>query len=55
MLQGVHKIKPERSIALSEIVHIGDNPVADIGGAATVGIKSMLINSNNLTILSLLN
>ena len=55
MLQGVHSIYPEKSIALNQIVHIGDNPVADIEGAATVGIKSRLINSNNSTILSLLN
>lgn len=55
MLQGVHNIYPEKNIALNQIVHIGDNPVADIEGAATVGIKSRLINSNNLTISSLLN
>ena len=55
MLQGVHNIHPEKNIALNQIVHIGDNPIADIAGAATIGIKSRLINSNNLTISSLLN
>jgi len=33
-----------------EIVHIGDNPVADIYGANQLGIKSVLINSNQQTI-----
>lgn len=34
-------------INLENIVHIGDNPIADVGGAASVGIHSRLINSNN--------
>ncbi len=55
MLQGVQNIYPDKNIALNQIVHIGDNPTADIKGAATIGIKSLLINSNNLTISSLLN
>ncbi len=43
------------SITLKEIVHIGDNPVADIKGANEAGIESLLINSNELSILKLLN
>jgi putative hydrolase of the HAD superfamily len=37
-------------IGLHEIIHIGDNPVADIKGAQSVGIESLLINSNHLSI-----
>lgn len=36
------------------IIHIGDNPVADMAGAKAVGIYSLLINSNQLSILSLI-
>lgn len=43
------------SITLTDIIHIGDNPVADIVGAQRVGINSLLINSNHLTIKNLLN
>lgn len=55
MLQGVHNIYSEKKISLNQIVHIGDNPIADIEGASSVGIQSILINSNNSTISSLLN
>jgi putative hydrolase of the HAD superfamily len=37
-------------LELHEIVHIGDNPVADIYGANQLGIQSVLINSNQQTI-----
>ncbi len=43
------------SVPLKEIVHIGDNPVADFDGALSIGINALLINSNNKSILSLLN
>ena len=39
---------------LKEIIHIGDNLKADIGGAEQAGISSLLINSNHLTISNLL-
>ncbi|TCD01671.1 HAD family hydrolase [Pedobacter psychroterrae] len=39
---------------LSEIIHIGDNPHADVKGAEALGIKSLLINSNHLSIKELL-
>jgi putative hydrolase of the HAD superfamily len=41
-------------IVLNEIIHIGDNPLADIRGAEAVGINSLLINSNHLSISNLL-
>ena len=37
-------------LELHDIIHIGDNPVADLQGAATFGIHSVLINSNDQTI-----
>ncbi|EOR96475.1 putative dehalogenase-hydrolase [Arcticibacter svalbardensis MN12-7] len=39
---------------LNDIIHVGDNPLADIKGAEAIGIKSMLINSNHLTISALI-
>jgi len=41
-------------LGLHEIIHVGDNQLADVKGAEAAGIKSMLINSNHLTISSLL-
>lgn len=41
-------------LSLKEIIHIGDNPHADVRGAEAVGINSMLINSNHLSILNLI-
>jgi len=49
MLDSIDR-KKHKQIELHEIVHIGDNPVADILGATTAGIKSVLINSNQQTI-----
>lgn len=43
------------TVALHEIVHIGDNERADVGGAARAGIQSLLINSNNKCISTILN
>jgi len=53
MLDTIDREK-HREIGLHEIVHIGDNPIADIQGANAVGIKSILINSNQQTITCLL-
>ncbi len=50
--QVYHLHKP---ITLKEIVHVGDNPVADVKGASEAGIESLLINSNEVSILKLLN
>lgn len=36
------------NINLNGIIHIGDNPVADLAGAKRVGIDAQLINSNNI-------
>lgn len=37
-------------IGLHEIIHIGDNPIADVKGAKAMGINTLLINSNDLLI-----
>lgn len=46
--------KKHNELELHEVVHIGDNPIADIQGAKSLGIHSVLINSNHLTISCLL-
>jgi putative hydrolase of the HAD superfamily len=53
MIDTINKEK-HLSIEPHEIIHIGDNPVADCRGAESLGIKSLLINSNNLDINHLL-
>jgi putative hydrolase of the HAD superfamily len=55
MLQNIKQINKGKEITLDNIIHIGDNPKADIEGANAAGIKSLLINSNNQSILSLIN
>lgn len=55
MLQHIKQINKGKDITLDSIIHIGDNPKADIEGANAAGIKSLLINSNNQSILSLIN
>jgi putative hydrolase of the HAD superfamily len=42
-------------IDLARVIHIGDNPVADVGGANAVGLQSCLINSNNVYLPDLIN
>ncbi len=53
MLDSIDRVK-HQGISLHEIVHVGDNPVADVTGAHAAGIKSVLINSNQQTISCLL-
>jgi putative hydrolase of the HAD superfamily len=54
MVQKVKACNKSKQIGLADIIHIGDNPAADIAGANGAGLQSLLINSNNLSILSLL-
>jgi putative hydrolase of the HAD superfamily len=42
--------KRHKALKLNEVVHIGDNLYADYWGAKAVGIDSIVINSNELTI-----
>lgn len=43
------------AIELTDIVHTGDNPVADIAGAEAMGLSAVLINSNQTSITNLTN
>jgi putative hydrolase of the HAD superfamily len=52
MIKTVHA---SRNVELKEIIHIGDNIKADIEGGSIAGISTLLVNSNNRSILSLLN
>lgn len=54
MLQNIQHVNTNKDISLNDIIHIGDNARADIEGAKAAGIKSLLINSNNQSILALL-
>jgi putative hydrolase of the HAD superfamily len=54
MIENIHTIRQNDNINLQEIIHIGDNFVADILGANNLKINSFLINSNNNTIADLL-
>ena len=55
LVDKTEQIRLEKLVDLKEIIHIGDNSRADIAGAEAAGISSMLINSNHLTILNVLN
>ncbi|MHA4895093.1 HAD family hydrolase [Pedobacter sp. PWIIR3] len=49
MLDNIDR-KKHRELELHEIIHVGDNVIADHKGAEKVGIKTLVINSNHLTI-----
>jgi len=49
MLETIDR-KRHPELELHEVVHVGDNPIADIHGANALGIHSVLINSNQQTI-----
>lgn len=55
MLNQIAVIRETDSVNLNQIIHIGDNEIADIKGADSVGIHSLLINANHQTISSLIN
>jgi len=44
----------QREILPSEIIHIGDNPIADIEGGKKAGMATFLLNSNQKSIKNLL-
>ncbi|ACU04145.1 MULTISPECIES: HAD family hydrolase [Pedobacter] len=49
MLDTIDK-KKHPELNLTEVIHIGDNPLADVRGAEKAGIRSLQINSNHLSI-----
>lgn len=54
MFEKAQKVYNRSDLQMEEMMHIGDNPRADIEGAGLFGIKSMLINSNQISITQLL-
>lgn len=48
-----HLMKSLSNIKCSDILHIGDNENADFCGAKNNGLQSVLINSNNISLLNL--
>jgi putative hydrolase of the HAD superfamily len=55
LLQHITALRSNSNILLQEIMHIGDNPVADISGAESFGINAFQINSNGKLITNLFN
>jgi putative hydrolase of the HAD superfamily len=43
-----------RSIEIDQIIHIGDNIKTDIQGAENMGIRSLQVNSNNVSLIKLI-
>jgi putative hydrolase of the HAD superfamily len=54
MLNNIDICNSGKNIPLKSIVHVGDNPKNDQQAADAIGISSLLINSNQTTILSLI-
>ncbi len=54
MISNARNCLPERPVELHQMIHIGDNEHADIAGAANAGISSLLVNSNNSCISTIL-
>ncbi|MGY4536952.1 putative hydrolase of the HAD superfamily [Mucilaginibacter sp. UYNi724] len=55
MLNNIDICNGGKNIPLKSIIHIGDNPKNDVKPAVELGISSLLINSNQNSILSLIN
>ncbi len=49
----ISQAKQLTPLNLQDIMHVGDNPVADVDGALRAGINATLINSNQVSILTL--
>ncbi len=54
MMENIHLQRQGDNVTFDDIIHIGDNVLADINGAKQLGIHSFLINSNNKNITDLL-
>lgn len=50
MVTCVHAVRKSHPIQHHEIVHVGDNPHADIEGAKKIGLSAIQINTNDKTI-----
>jgi putative hydrolase of the HAD superfamily len=54
LIENIMTLRKGTKIDLNEIIHIGDNPISDIKGAENKGIKAFQINSNQLTIVNII-
>ena len=54
MIEKIYYKRPHDNLIFYDVIHVGDNEIADINGANNLGINSFLINSNNKTIDDLL-
>jgi putative hydrolase of the HAD superfamily len=54
MIEKVYHKRQQDNLIFDDVIHVGDNVIADIEGANNLGINSFLINSNNKTIADLL-
>jgi len=55
LIEKIQYLRPSEDIALSDIIHVGDNNNADYLGARAAGIQGFLINSNHQFITNLIN
>jgi putative hydrolase of the HAD superfamily len=55
MLNEISGIRKNNQASKNEIIHIGDNPVADIQGAIEAGVQAFQINTNDKLISSIFN
>ncbi len=55
LLYNIFTIRKNSNILLSEILHVGDNLIADIYGAKSAGINAFQINSNDKIITNIFN
>lgn len=53
LLNTIQLFRQNIPLDIDKIIHVGDNPIADIKGANAVGIKSFHINTNEKTIQNL--
>lgn len=54
LCENIKAYRPDNPVLPGEIVHIGDNPVADVAGAEAAGLQAFLVNSNNRLITRIL-
>jgi putative hydrolase of the HAD superfamily len=54
MIEKIYHKRPDDNLIFDDVIHVGDNMIADIDGANSLEINSFLINSNHKTIVDLL-
>ena len=54
MIEKIYYKRQHDNLIFDDVIHVGDNVIADIEGANNLGINSFIINSNHKTIADLL-